>query len=53
MSVKLFKEYFSGRTDVYGHANKFCVKEKINDKIFQEHLDGVNRIGIYLFLITQ
>ena len=47
MSVKLFKKYFSGRTDVYGHANKFCVKEKINDKVIQEHLDGVNRIGIY------
>jgi len=47
MSVQLFKEYFSGRTDVYGHANQFCIKEPLTDDILNKHLQGINRIGIY------
>lgn len=46
MSVKLFKSYFSGRTDVYG-MNQMCMKEPLTNEVYKDHLNGVNRIGVY------
>ena len=46
MSVKIFQEYFIGRKDVYG-MNQVCIKEPLTNEIYQQHLDGIKRIGVY------
>ena len=46
MNVKLFKELFIGREDVYG-MKQFCMKESLTELIYKEHLEGIKRIGVY------
>ena len=46
MSITTFMQLFSGRTDVYG-LNQMCLKEPLTKEIYQQHLDGVKRIGVY------
>lgn len=46
MSVKLFSDLFAGRKDAYG-MNKFCMKESVTEDIYNKHLLGEKRIGIY------
>lgn len=44
--LDLFQELFSGRTDVYG-MKEFCMKEPLTKKIYEDHLKGEQRIGVY------
>jgi hypothetical protein len=44
--VELFADLFSGRTDIYG-MNQFCMKEPLTKEIYQQHIDGIRRIGVY------
>ena len=44
--LKQFISLFSGRKDCYGR-NNFCLKEELTPKIFQDHINGIQRIGIY------
>jgi len=44
--LQLFKDLFIGRTDSYGYGN-MCIKEQLNDVIYEEHLMGQERIGVY------
>jgi len=45
--VAHFITLFRGRGDVYGHNEGRCVKEALTFKKFQEHLEGVEAIGVY------
>lgn len=47
MTTEMFTKLFRGRKDAYGHEEGRCVKEPLTDTIIQEHLDGINAIGIY------
>jgi hypothetical protein len=45
----LLKDYislFRGRADVYGHDEGFCVKEQLNQDVFQKHFTDAP-IGVY------
>ena len=44
--IKRFSELFSGRDNAYG-LNNFCLKQKITEEIYQKHIDGIQRMGIY------
>jgi len=44
--LKLFKELFVGRTDAYGYGN-MCIKQKLTDEAYKDHILGHDRIGIY------
>lgn len=46
MSVKTFSSLFAGRKDAYG-MNRFCMKEAVTEQIYEKHLKGDKRIGIY------
>jgi hypothetical protein len=46
-TVGMFTTLFRGRGDVYGHEEGRCVKEPLTHNIFQQHLDGVQAIGVY------
>ena len=46
MSVKLFSELFAGRKDAHGE-NRFCMKEPVTESVYNKHLKGEKRIGIY------
>lgn len=45
--VGMFTTLFRGRGDVYGHDEGRCVKEPLTYEIFQQHLQGVQPIGVY------
>lgn len=42
-----FRQLFRGRGDVWGHDEGRCVKEKLTDEHWQDHLMGRSGIGIY------
>lgn len=44
--LKTFIRLFSGRTDAYGR-NNFCLKEALTEQIYLDHINGVQRIGVY------
>lgn len=46
MSVKLFSDLFKGRTDAYG-INQMCLKEPLTKEVYEAHLKGFTRIGVY------
>jgi len=41
-----FMKLFSGRNDCYGY-NALCIKEKLTPEIYNQHLEGLRRIGVY------
>ena len=45
-NLDLFIKLFSGRKEAYG-LNNFCLKETLTPGIYKNHLDGIQRIGIY------
>lgn len=45
-NLKIFMELFSGRKEAYG-LNNFCLKETLTPEIYKNHIDGVQRIGVY------
>ena len=45
-NLNAFMKLFSGRADAFG-MNNFCMKSTLTTKIYQDHLDGIQRIGIY------
>lgn len=45
--VQQFKRLFRGRGDVWGHDEGRCVKEKLTDEHWADHLTGRSGIGIY------
>jgi hypothetical protein len=45
--VDRFKRLFRGRGDVWGHDEGRCVKEKLVDEHWADHLAGRSGIGIY------
>lgn len=45
--VDRFKRLFRGRGDVWGHDEGRCVKEKLTDEHWEDHLVGRQGIGIY------
>jgi len=49
MSVKLFSDLFKGRTDAYG-LNQICLKEPLTEEVYNAHLKGEKRIGVYPIL---
>lgn len=46
MSKKLFINLFKGRKDCFG-LNQMCLKEELTDEVYDKHLKGFQRIGIY------
>jgi len=44
--IKQYMKLFSGRTDCYG-LNQLCLKEPLTEEIYEQHLTGVKRIGVY------
>lgn len=46
MSTKTFMHLFRGRTDCYG-MNSICLKEPPTQEIYNQHLKGDKRIGVY------
>jgi len=46
-TVQQFQRIFRGRGDVWGHDEGRCVKEKLSDEHWQDHLVGRSGIGIY------
>lgn len=45
--VEQFKRLFRGRGDVWGHDEGRCVKEKLTDEHWHDHLTGRNGMGVY------
>jgi len=45
--LEQFKRLFRGRGDVWGHDEGRCVKEKLTDEHWIDHLAGRSGIGIY------
>ena len=49
--LKLYKEYFKGRSTAYASQNKdgsyVCIKEDLTDNLIMEHLQGKRTIAIY------
>jgi hypothetical protein len=45
--VQQFKRLFRGRGDVWGHDEGRCVKEKLVDEHWADHLTGRSGIGVY------
>jgi hypothetical protein len=45
--VQQFKRLFRGRGDVWGHDEGRCVKEKLTDEHWADHLTGRSGIGVY------
>ena len=45
-SLNLFIKLFSGRKDAYG-MNNFCMKSDLTPQIFKDHIEGIQRIGVY------
>lgn len=45
--VEQFKRLFRGRGDVWGHDEGRCVKEKLTDDHWVDHLTGRNGMGVY------
>jgi hypothetical protein len=43
--IQLYRSIFRGRDDVYGSGN--CIRKQLTDDIISDHLNGINRIGIY------
>jgi len=41
-----FMKLFSGRTDCYG-INQICLKQPLTKEEYKNHLEGVQRIGVY------
>jgi len=39
-------QLFSGRKDSYG-VNQMCLKESLTPETYQQHLEGIRRIGVY------
>ena len=46
-TLEQFKRIFRGRGDVWGHDEGRCVKEKLTDDHWADHLSGRAGIGIY------
>lgn len=46
-TVERFKKLFRGRGDVWGHDEGRCVKEKLTDEHWQDHLTGRSGMGVY------
>ncbi len=44
--VDHFIKLFSGRQDCHG-LNQMCLKEPLTKEIYQHHINGVKRIGVY------
>jgi len=44
--LEIFARLFSGRKDIYG-LNQMCMKEPLTSKVYKDHLEGVQRIGVY------
>jgi len=52
--VELFKKLFRGRQDAYGQiidGEEKCIRKPINDRVLLQHLQGVERIGVYLLTL--
>lgn len=48
--IDRFVKVFRGRSDVYGSAKGFCVKEQLTEAVFERHLmtrNTENHIGVY------
>ncbi len=52
MDIKLFRELFKGRDDVYGADNK-CIRQSLTDMVIQGHIRGKRRIGIYPLVVDK
>jgi hypothetical protein len=46
-TMERFKKLFRGRGDVWGHDEGRCVKEKLTDEHWTDHLTGRSGIGVY------
>jgi len=46
-TVDAFVRLFRGRGDVYGHDEGRCVKSKITDDHWVDHLNGTSGMGVY------
>lgn len=43
--IQLYRSIFRGREDVYGSGT--CIRKQLTDDIISDHINGINRIGIY------
>lgn len=46
-TIDRFIMLFRGRGDVYGSETGGCIKSPLTKEVFQQHLDGINPIGVY------
>ncbi len=48
--LRLFRELFRGRTDVWGGVEGVSIKEPVTEEHYRLHLDGKRSLGIYPLL---